>query len=120
MGRARRNRLPWTPDHAPSPSPASPLPRPPWRCWAHASSRAARGHDQDWCAVSADGWSRVGRGLSVKNAGVEVAEDIIYATRTPDLPNLPLAATAGLPNLGGRKVEVIFADHQGNTGDRAE
>ena len=27
---------------------------------------------------------------------------------------LPLAATAGLPGLGGRKVEAVFADHQGN------
>lgn len=51
-------------------------------------------------------------GLSVKQA-IEVAEDIINNAH-PELPNLPLAATAGLPNLGGRKVEVIFADHQGN------
>jgi branched-chain amino acid transport system substrate-binding protein len=29
----------------------------------------------------------------------------------PDL-NLPLAAGEGLPNLGGAKVEVVFADHQ--------
>src|SRR5205807_1505491 len=32
----------------------------------------------------------------------------------PDLAPLPLAATAGLPGLGGRKLEVVFADHQGN------
>jgi branched-chain amino acid transport system substrate-binding protein len=51
-------------------------------------------------------------GLSVKNA-VEVAEDIVNNAH-PELPNLPLAVTAGLPNLGGRRVEVIFADHQGN------
>lgn len=29
----------------------------------------------------------------------------------PDL-NLPLAAGEGLPNLGGAKIEVVFADHQ--------
>ncbi|HQT78508.1 MAG TPA: ABC transporter substrate-binding protein [Rhodopila sp.] len=51
-------------------------------------------------------------GIAVKQA-VEVAQDIIN-TAHPDLPNLPLAATAGLPNLGGRPVEVIFADHQGS------
>ena len=51
-------------------------------------------------------------GISVKQA-VEVAVDIINNAH-PELPNLPLAATAGLPGLAGRKVEVIFADHQGN------
>lgn len=51
-------------------------------------------------------------GTAVKQA-IEVAMDIINNPH-PELPNLPLAATAGLPNLGGRKVEVIFADHQGN------
>ena len=28
--------------------------------------------------------------------------------------DLPLAATAGLPNLGGAKVRIIYADHQGD------
>ncbi|MFL5254332.1 MAG: ABC transporter substrate-binding protein [Rhodopila sp.] len=51
-------------------------------------------------------------GTAVKQA-VEVAVGIIN-TPHPDLPDLPLGPTAGLPNLGGRKVEVIFADHQGN------
>lgn len=51
-------------------------------------------------------------GTAVKNA-IEVAVDIVNNAH-PDLPNLPLAATEGLPGLGGRKVEVIFADHQGN------
>ena len=51
-------------------------------------------------------------GTAVKNA-IEVAVDIINNAH-PELPNLPLAATEGLPGLGGRKVEVIFADHQGN------
>jgi branched-chain amino acid transport system substrate-binding protein len=51
-------------------------------------------------------------GMAVKQA-IEVAVDIIN-TAHPELPDLPLAATEGLPGLGGRKVEVIFADHQGN------
>ena len=51
-------------------------------------------------------------GTAVKQA-IEVAVDIINNAH-PELPDLPLAATAGLPGLGGRKVEVVFADHQGN------
>jgi branched-chain amino acid transport system substrate-binding protein len=51
-------------------------------------------------------------GLAVKQA-IEVATGIINNPH-PELPDLPLAPTAGLPNLGGRPVEVIFADHQGN------
>lgn len=51
-------------------------------------------------------------GISAKQA-IEVAVDIINNPH-PELPNLPLAKTAGLPGLGGRKVEVVFADHQGN------
>src|SRR4051794_22288759 len=51
-------------------------------------------------------------GTAVKQA-VEGAVGIINNPH-PDLPTLPLGPTAGLPNLGGRKVAVIFADHQGN------
>jgi branched-chain amino acid transport system substrate-binding protein len=51
-------------------------------------------------------------GTAVKQA-IEVAVDIINNPH-PELPNLPLAPTSGLPGLGGRPVEVIFADHQGN------
>ena len=43
-------------------------------------------------------------------AGVELALEIIN-NEYPDL-NLPLAAEAGLPNLGGAKVKVIFGDHE--------
>jgi branched-chain amino acid transport system substrate-binding protein len=32
----------------------------------------------------------------------------------PELKNMPLGATAGLPNLGGAKIELDEADHQGN------
>jgi branched-chain amino acid transport system substrate-binding protein len=46
-------------------------------------------------------------------AAIEVALDIINNAH-PELGNLPLAATAGLPNLGGAKLDVTFVDHQGN------
>jgi branched-chain amino acid transport system substrate-binding protein len=46
-------------------------------------------------------------------AAIEVATDIVNNAH-PELGNLPLAATAGLPNLGGAKLDVIFVDHQGN------
>jgi branched-chain amino acid transport system substrate-binding protein len=46
-------------------------------------------------------------------AAIEVAADIINNVY-PELSNLPLAATAGLPNLGGAKLDVTFVDHQGN------
>src|SRR5580698_8672836 len=46
-------------------------------------------------------------------AAIEVALDIINNAH-PELGNLPLAATAGLPNLGGAKLEVVFVDHQGD------
>lgn len=45
-------------------------------------------------------------------AAMEVAQEIINGEH-PDL-NVPLAATAGLPNLNNAKIEIIFADHQGN------
>jgi branched-chain amino acid transport system substrate-binding protein len=51
-------------------------------------------------------------GNSAKDA-VELGLDIINNTY-PDLKGLPLAETAGLPNLGGAKIELISADHQGN------
>ena len=34
--------------------------------------------------------------------------------RIPNSKNLPLGATAGLPNLGGARIELDEADHQGN------
>jgi len=46
-------------------------------------------------------------------AAIEVAVDIINNPH-PELAKLPLGATAGLPRLGGRKVEAVIADHQGN------
>src|SRR5262249_57602231 len=51
-------------------------------------------------------------GSSAKDA-VELGAEIVN-TGHPELQGLPLAATAGLPNLGGAKIELINVDHQGN------
>jgi branched-chain amino acid transport system substrate-binding protein len=48
-------------------------------------------------------------GIDARNV-IGVALDIINNAHNL---NLPLAKTAGLPNLGGAKVRVIFVDHQG-------
>ncbi|NDB68123.1 MAG: branched-chain amino acid ABC transporter substrate-binding protein [Methylocystaceae bacterium] len=50
-------------------------------------------------------------GASAK-AAIETAVDIINQAH-PELGDLTLAKDAGLPNLKGAKVEVIFADNQG-------
>lgn len=50
-------------------------------------------------------------GVDAKHA-FETAADIIN-NAYPDL-DLPLAKDAGLPGLGGAKVRVIYADHQGD------
>ncbi len=50
-------------------------------------------------------------GLASINA-LKLAAEIIN-DRYPDL-NMPLAATAGLPNLGGARIELVAADHQMN------
>ena len=46
-------------------------------------------------------------------AAVEVGAEIVNEAH-PELKGLPLAETAGLPNLGGAKIELVTADHQGN------
>lgn len=46
-------------------------------------------------------------------AAVELGVEIVNGAH-PELKGLPLAATSGLPNLGGAKIEIIFSDHQGN------
>ena len=46
-------------------------------------------------------------------AAVEVAAEIVNGAH-PELANIPLAKDAGLPNLGGAKLELTFIDHQGN------
>ena len=50
-------------------------------------------------------------GASAK-AAIETALDIINEAH-PELGDLTLAKEAGLPNLKGAKVEVVFADNQG-------
>lgn len=47
-------------------------------------------------------------GVDLKNA-VELATDIV--NNKYDL-NLPLASSAGLPNLGGAKIRLVFGDHE--------
>lgn len=51
-------------------------------------------------------------GQSAKDA-VEIALEIVNGAH-PELKGIPLADTAGLPNLGGAKIELINVDHQGN------
>ncbi|MBS0531766.1 MAG: ABC transporter substrate-binding protein [Proteobacteria bacterium] len=46
-------------------------------------------------------------------AAIETAMDIINNAH-PELGNFPLAKDAGLPGLGGAKVDVVFADNQGS------
>jgi len=46
-------------------------------------------------------------------AAIEVATDIVNNAH-PELGNIPLAAGAGLPHVGGAKLDVVFVDHQGN------
>lgn len=46
-------------------------------------------------------------------AAIEVAVDIVNNAH-PELGNIPLAKDAGLPGLGGAKLEATFIDHQGN------
>lgn len=50
-------------------------------------------------------------GADIKTA-IEMAVDIVNNPH-PDLKPLPLAEGAGLPGLGGAKLEVVFADSQG-------
>ncbi len=46
-------------------------------------------------------------------AGAEVVADIVNNAH-PELGDIPLAKGAGLLNLGGAKLELVFVDHQGN------
>src|SRR5437899_10493241 len=46
-------------------------------------------------------------------AAAEVAADIVNNAH-PELGDLPLAKSAGLPNMGGAMLELVFVDHQGN------
>jgi len=53
-----------------------------------------------------------GAGQSAK-AAVDLAAEIVN-NKHPELKDLPLGPTAGLPNLGGAKIVLDEADHQGN------
>ncbi|MDD4781338.1 MAG: ABC transporter substrate-binding protein [Tissierellia bacterium] len=55
--------------------------------------------------------SAAATGVKLRYA-VEVAQEIINGDH-PDIA-MPLAEGMGLPNLGNAKIEVVFADHQGN------
>ena len=46
-------------------------------------------------------------------AAVELGAEIVNNAH-PELKPLPLAESAGLPNLGGAKIELINVDHQGD------
>ena len=46
-------------------------------------------------------------------AAAELAAEIVNNAH-PELGDLPLAKGAGLPNMGGAKLELIFTDHEGN------
>lgn len=51
-------------------------------------------------------------GGELRNA-LELASDIIN-NGAPGIPGLPFSAGKGLPNLGGAKIKLVFADHQAN------
>lgn len=51
-------------------------------------------------------------GAELRNA-LELAADIIN-NGAPGVPELPLSAGKGLPNLKGAKIKLVFADHQAN------
>jgi branched-chain amino acid transport system substrate-binding protein len=51
-------------------------------------------------------------GNSAKDA-VDLGVEIVNGAH-PELKGIPLAENAGLPNLGGAKIDLVGADHQGN------
>jgi len=61
-------------------------------------------------------WPLSGNSASAGKAAVaamELAAQIVNEAH-PELSNLPLASGTGLPRLGGAKVKLVVADHQGN------
>jgi branched-chain amino acid transport system substrate-binding protein len=56
--------------------------------------------------------SAAGAGQAAK-AAAEIGAEIVNGAH-PELKGIPLAETAGLPHLGGAKIELINVDHQGN------
>jgi branched-chain amino acid transport system substrate-binding protein len=51
-------------------------------------------------------------GAELRHA-LEMAADVIN-NGVSNIPKLPFSKGGGLPNLGGAKIKLIFADHQGN------
>ena len=80
--------------------------RPPSRVPAHAADSVKIGVIYPLTGNAASA------GQSAKDA-VNLGAEIVN-TAHPELKNLPLGPTAGLPNLGGAKIELDEADHQGN------
>jgi branched-chain amino acid transport system substrate-binding protein len=74
--------------------------------WAHAADNVRIGVIYPLTGNAASA------GASAKDA-VELGAEIVNNAH-PEMAGLPLAATAGLPNLGGAKIELVSADHQGN------
>ena len=75
------------------------------------AGRARRRSGQGRRAVSAH--RQCGSGRQASKAALEIAADIVNNAH-PELGNIPLAKDAGLPGLGGAKLELTFIDHQGN------
>jgi branched-chain amino acid transport system substrate-binding protein len=50
-------------------------------------------------------------GTELKQA-IELAEEVVNGDH-PELKGIPLAAGSGLPHMGGAKIQIIFADSQG-------
>ncbi|MBV9532427.1 MAG: ABC transporter substrate-binding protein [Bradyrhizobium sp.] len=74
---------------------------------------AARGAELVKVGIMFPLTGNAGAAGQASKAAIEVALDIINNAH-PELGNLPLAASAGLPNLGGAKLDVTFVDHQGD------
>jgi len=55
--------------------------------------------------------SQMETGIDLKN-GIELAVDVVNGEFDLDLP---LAKSAGLPNLGGTRLEAVLADHAGSS-----
>src|SRR5918911_63271 len=70
--------------------------------------------DRSYCGcICGERLMRTAAAGQASKAAAEVAADIVN-NKHPELADLPLAATEGLPNQGGAKLELIFVDHQGN------
>jgi branched-chain amino acid transport system substrate-binding protein len=76
-----------------------------------ALAAAPRAHAADTVKIGIL-WPLTGNAAAAGQAS-KAAADIVNNAH-PEMKNLPLAESAGLPGLGGAKLELVFADHQGN------